>query len=377
VVGGSELVMAEAARGLAARGYRTEILTSCAVDHYTWANALPAGVSEDRGVTVRRFETERGHSARAHAALAGKIHAEDELELAQELAFLSGPLRVPELCRWLARHSADFDAIVFSPYLNWTTVFGAAVDPGRSIVMPCLHDEPEAYLQVVASLLAEAAGVWFLSEPEHQLGHRISNLPAHHHVVGAAVEVPGSYHPARFRARHGLDRPFVLFAGRREDGKGWRSLVSAFGAAVLRHDLPFDLVTAGVGVPWIPPEIADRVIDLGYLGASELPDAFAAASAYVQPSRHESFSRTVMEAWLAGIPVIAIAEGEVVSWHCERSGGGLTYGDVYELAECLRFLAEAPDVAAALAGQGREYVLGNYTWPLVLDAMEQSLEPFL
>jgi glycosyltransferase involved in cell wall biosynthesis len=376
VVGGSELVMAEAARGLAARGYRTEILTSCAVDHYTWANAIPAGVSEDRGVTVRRFETERGHSPRAHAALAEQIRAEEDLELAQELAFLSGPLRVPDLCRWLARHSSSFDAIVFSPYLNWTTVFGAAVDPDRSIVMPCLHDEPEAYLRVVASTLAEAAGVWFLSEPEHQLGHRITNLPAHHHVVGAAVDVPGSYDAPRFRARHGLDRPFVLYAGRREDGKGWRALVSAFGAAVLRHDLPFDLVTVGVGVPWIPPQVSERVIDLGYLDPAELPHAFAAAAAYVQPSRHESFSRTVMEAWLAGIPVIAFSEGEVVSWHCERSGGGLTYGDVYEFAECLRFLAEAPQAAAALAARGREYVLGNYTWPVVLDSMERSLESF-
>jgi glycosyltransferase involved in cell wall biosynthesis len=365
--------MAEAARGLAARGYRTEVLTSCAVDHYTWANALRPGVSEDRGVTVRRFETELAHSLRAHAALAERIHAEDDVELAEEVAFLSGPMRVPDLCRWLARHSSGFDAIVFSPYLNWTTVFGASVDPDRSIVMPCLHDEPQAYLRIVAAMLSEAAGVWFLSEPEHQLGHRITNLPARHHVVGAAVDVPCTYDAAGFRARHRLSRPFLLYAGRREDGKGWRSLASAFGAAVLRHDIPFDLVTVGVGVPWIPSQIEDRVIDLAYLDATELPHAFAAAAAYIQPSRHESFSRTVMESWLAGTPVIATASGEVVNWHCERSGGGLSYGDTYEFAECLRFLAEAPEVAAELAARGREYVLDNYTWPVVLDSMEQSL----
>ena len=105
-----------------------------------------------------------------------------------------------------------------------------------------------------------------------------------------------------------------------------------------------------------------------------MPSAFAAAEALVQPSTNESFSRTLMEAWLAGTPVIASAAGEVVTWHCERSGGGLLYRDELELGECLRFAAEAPKLAAELAGRGRDYVLANYTWPRVLDAMEASLE---
>jgi glycosyltransferase involved in cell wall biosynthesis len=80
-----------------------------------------------------------------------------------------------------------------------------------------------------------------------------------------------------------------------------------------------------------------------------------------------------MEAWLAGTPVIASAAGEVVTWHCERSGGGLTYADELEFAQCLRFLAEGPKAAAVLAERGRSYVLANYTWEIVLDAMEGSL----
>ena len=39
-------------------------------------------------------------------------------------------------------------------------------------------------------------------------------------------------------------------------------------------------------------------------------------------------------------------------------------------------MAEAPKLAGELARQGREYVLSNYTWPGVLDAMEASLEAF-
>ena len=116
------------------------------------------------------------------------------------------------------------------------------------------------------------------------------------------------------------------------------------------------------------------MIDLGLVSDRDRDDAFAAASAYLQPSTLESFSRTVMEAWLAGTPVIANAASAVVSWHCERSGAGLTYDDGADFEQCLRFVAEAPAEAAALAAPGRDYVLDNYTWPVTLDRMEASLE---
>jgi glycosyltransferase involved in cell wall biosynthesis len=127
----------------------------------------------------------------------------------------------------------------------------------------------------------------------------------------------------------------------------------------------------------VPAELASRVVDLGFLPIEEMPHAFAAAEAVVQPSTNESFSRLVMEAWLAGTPVIANASGEVVAWHCERSGGGLVYADDHEFVHCLRFVAQAPKAAAALAEAGRQYVLANYTWDLVLDRMEESLARFV
>ena len=51
--------MREAAQGLAQRGHAVEVLTTCARDHYTWADAYPPGTSVADGVTVRRFELAR------------------------------------------------------------------------------------------------------------------------------------------------------------------------------------------------------------------------------------------------------------------------------------------------------------------------------
>ncbi len=374
VVGGSEAVMAEAAWGLAARGHTVELLTTCARSHFTWENEFPPGETQDHGIVIHRFPTVSAISRVLAGELERRVQRSERLSESEEIAWVNGRLRVPDLYLHLVANAERFDAIVLSPYLFWSTIYGAAVAPERTIVMPCLHDESYAYLKVVEKTISAAAGVWFLSEPEHQLGHRIApGMSSHHPVVGAAVDVPSSYDPAGFRERHGLRRPFILYAGRREDGKGWRQLLAAYAASLVGNDLPFDLVTVGVGAPQVPSGIKDRVIDLGFMSTEELPNAFAAAAAMVQPSVNESFSRTMMEAWLAGTLVIANARGEVITWHCERSGGGLTYSDELEFAQCLHFLAEAPESARALAARGRDYVLANYTWPLVLDRMEHSL----
>ena len=377
VVGGSESVVREAAHGLAARGYDVELLTTCAVDHYTWANELEPGCTLDGSVTVRRFPTIQGRDPAGWTGVQERLLAGDHLDEAEEIAWINGRFRVPDLYLYLAGHAEQYAAIVFSPYLFWSTLYCAGISPERTILMPCLHDEPYAYLRSVAASLASSAAVWFLSEPEHQLGHRLAPVAAHHAVIGAAVGVPDAYDPEGFRDRYDLRRPYVLYAGRREGGKGWEALVAGFGMASLRHRLPFDLVTVGVGQAKVPSWLEHRVVDLGYLAPAEVPDAFAAAEAFVQPSANESFSRTIMESWLAETVVIANGESEVVTWHCERSGGGLVYADELELGQCLRFVAEAPKQAGELARRGREYVLGNYTWPSVLDAMERSLEVFL
>ncbi len=187
--------------------------------------------------------------------------------------------------------------------------------------MPCLHDETYARLDVVKPVLAEPASVWFLSEPEHRLAHTLGPVSEHHVVTGAGVDVPAGYDPDGFRARHGIDRPFLLYAGRRERDKGWDWLLDTFGEAQWRGGVDVDLVTIGVGEVRPPAGLDRRVIDLGFLSDEERNDAFAAALAYVQPSRMESFSRTIMEAWLAGTPVLWIEGSEVVAWHCRAVRG--------------------------------------------------------
>lgn len=374
VIGGAEAVVREAASGLADRGWEVEVLTTCARDHFTWANEYEPGVSRADGLTVRRFPTVVDTARAERAGIGQAILAGNRIDLYHQQRWMNDDLRVPELYHHLLDHSQDYRAIVFAPYLFWTTFACGQIDPARTILMPCLHDEPEAQLDIFAPLFSGARGLWFLSDPEADLANRLFDLGRRQRVVGSGIDVPDGYDPEGFRRRHGIDGRFVLYAGRREGGKRWEWLLDAFARATRRQRLPFQLVTMGTGEIHPPDEIADRVVDLGFLDAAERNDAFAAADAYLQPSPLESFSRTIMEAWLAGTPVIANGASDVVVWHCERSGAGLTFDDADELEQCLAFVASAPEQARALAAPGRDYVLTHYRWPGVLDALEESLD---
>jgi glycosyltransferase involved in cell wall biosynthesis len=365
-------VMAEAAFGFASRGHEVEVLTTTAVDHYSWANELPEGAREESGVVVRRFAAVRQPSRAALKAQlcvqAGHLPGVDH-----QVSWLGFHFSCPGLFEHIARHGPAYDALVFSPYLFWSTTACLPLAADRAVLMPCLHDEAYARLDLVRATLAMPALVWFLSGPEHRLAHALGPLARLHSVTGAGVPVPKNYDPVGFRRRHGLSKPFLLYAGRREGGKGLSWLLRALavsGAAV-------DLVVIGKGEPGstlsLPPGLAGRVVDLGFVRDSERDDAFAAALAYVQPSLVESFSRTTMEAWLAGTPVLGLASNEVVAWHLRRCGGGLPFSDASSLAAAISRLQTEEGLAAGLAAAGRRYVIEHYTWPVVLDRMEASL----
>ncbi|MHB8505310.1 MAG: glycosyltransferase family 4 protein [Acidimicrobiales bacterium] len=372
VVGGSEALSREIAVGLAGRGWDVEVLTTCATDHYTWENTLPPGAGWEDGLVVRRFPTVAQWSEAGRRAQL-RIQRGEIPSLDEQLSWLGWRFTVPGLYDHLLRRGDEYDALLFAPYLFWTTTVCLPVVADRAISMPCLHDETYARLDVVRPALTAPARLWFLSQPEHDLAHRLASLPDAHTVTGAGIDVPSCYHPERFRARYGLSRPFVLYAGRREPEKGWDRLVEQYRDALSGAAPGVDLVTMGVGEVSIPEDLAGRVVDVGRVSDEQRNDALAAAAAYVQPSRMESFSRTIMEAWLAGTPVLAVEDSEVVAWHCRRSGGGLLFRDGPSLAACLGTVVNDHERAGELAQRGRRYVLENYRWDVVLDRMEADL----
>ncbi len=373
LTGGAEIVLRKMAERLQDRGWDVEILTTCATDHHTWDNVLPPGTSLEGGLRVRRFPVV-GDPIPERADLERRILGPEPLSLAEQQRWMNSGMRVPELFHHLLDTAEDYRALVFTPYLFWVAFACSQVAPERSLLWTCLHDEPYAHLELFQPVFSGVSGLFFQSD--RSTSWPTGWCPTWRRTPRWAA---GSRFPsATTRTRSG--RGTGSAAGSCSTpaaARGRRAGTSCSPGSLPRcaaHDLPLSLVTMGGGEVRAPAEIADRVIDLGFLPDAERDDAFAAADAYVQPSRYEAFSRTIMEAWLAGTPVIANAGSDVVAWHCRRSGAGLLYADQHEFEQCLLFLADAPRVAARLAAGGRDYVLAHYQWDGVLDQVEAALD---
>lgn len=375
VVGGAEVVFAEIAHGLAARGWEVEVLTTCARDHYTWANEYPAGTSVDGELTIRRFPTIIDTPGKHRDHIGHRLLAGERLSIPEQQLWINDSLRVPDLWHHVLDHGTDYRAMILGPYMFWTTYAVGQIHPERTFLIPCLHREPAASLEIYQPLFEGARGIFFLSDPERDLANELFHLPAQHEVVGSGIDLPDTYDVEGFRTRFGIDGPFIYYAGRREWAKGWTDLVDAFRELRAGRDGRLKLVTSGAGEAGAAGgDLGDALVDLGFLDTADRDAAMAAASAYVQPSALESFSRTVLEAWGAGTPVIANRLSEVVAWHVERSGAGVLYQGHQELVEALTMLDAEPDTFARLAEGGRDYVEKHYEPARVLDRFEANLD---
>ncbi len=118
------------------------VLTTCATDHLTWANALPEGIEDDGPLTVHRFATEAPRQMRSFNRLSDAVlnHGNDRVTEEHWLAE-QGP-RVPELLAHLASNRDHYDAFIFFTYLYLPTAWGVPLVAHKALVVPTAHDEP-------------------------------------------------------------------------------------------------------------------------------------------------------------------------------------------------------------------------------------------
>jgi glycosyltransferase involved in cell wall biosynthesis len=100
-------------------------------------------------------------------------------------------------------------------------------------------------------------------------------------------------------------------------------------------------------------------------------DLLAALDVFVLPSRHEPFGIVILEAWAAGLPVIAAKVGglqKLIS-HAE-DGLHFPSGDAPALTAALATLSSDPSYRHSLAAAGLAKVLRQYTWKAVAAQLE-------
>jgi glycosyltransferase involved in cell wall biosynthesis len=363
--GGAEVFCKGLALALKGVGKDVTVLTTCCRDpfHDWGANHLPAGESDVDGIRVLRFPVVRGNSqlyGQYHQVVAGG----GDLSEDQEVEMLANGIHSDELCAHISANSSEY-LFFFLPYLYGTTWFGMrAADPDHAFLIPCLHNEPFAYMVAMQQLFHRARGCLFLSQPERDFASALFDLTGKPQCLlggGVSREVAGN--AERFRARHGVKGPFALFVGRKVPGKGADMLAKYFGDYLaLNPQEEAGLVMIGKGDLEIPADLRGRIVEPDTPTPEDVFDAMAACEFLVQPSFFESFSLVLMEAWMNRKPALVNGECEVIRHHVLESNGGLFFSSFGEFAEAFRFLRRNPAACAAMGSAGEHYVRSNYLW---------------
>lgn len=388
ITGGSETLAREVAERLAG-DYRITVFTSCARDYVTWRNELPAGLSRLGGVDVRRFPARGERDLAAFNAFAEPLYGlEEEQETGRdadpahepnagaapkrrsradehEFLRLQGP-EVPALVEALRDERDRFAACVFFTYLYYPTCRGLEAVPERSALVPTTHDEPPLRFSIYRELFARPRAFGFLTPAEEALVRGRFALGSRRALqVGMGVDVPRAPDVAATLGRLGIARPYAIYAGRIDAGKGCAEMLAHHER--YRRTRPGALDLLLIGRLAMPEPRQQGVRYLGFLDEDAKAAAIAGARAMVCPSPFESLSIALLEALALGTPGLVNARSEVLKEHAVRSGAALYYTDADEYGEAMDLLARDDSLHRALSSSGRRYVEAEFRWDVVLD----------
>lgn len=376
VAGGSEAACREVAERLAARGHDVHVVTSRAKSYVDWADHFPEGTSELGGITVHRLSVRdvRRHEqfAPLHARMITNPRA--PLFVQRDWLRIQGP-DLPGLAPWLEEHAGGFDAAIFFTYLYPTTAFGLPIAAKHcpTILVPTAHDEPMLEFRVFDEPVRRADGLVCLTPEELELVQRRFRFTPDAAVIGIGLDPEIHADEHRFRTAFDIgDRPYLVFLGRVDPGKGSDELVRLFVEYKRRR--PSDLALVIVGEPVTRPKPHRDIVLTGFVDEQTKLDAVAGASVLVQPSYFESFSLALCEGWLAEKPALVQGRCAVLAGQSARSGAGLPYRSFAEFAESLDRLLGDEGLRRAMGAAGRRYVTEQYAWDDVLDEYEAFIE---
>lgn len=379
-VGGAETLLKRLAEYAASADCDVSMLTTCAEDHFTWANTLPPGRKQVGALHVEYFPVDDNRDRSAFLRIQQAISNGRDISEQEQRTWVRNSVNSRALYDHLRNHVRAYDAIVMGPYLFGLIFEAGRICPEKTVLVPCLHDEPFAYLSIMRELFDSVAGFMFNAEPERELASRLFSIPDEKcHVVGMGLDDFNADPDDIARAYKKINAPYLIYAGRREPLKGTPLLLDYVRAFRERTGRDIKLVFTGSGEINAPAELAEHIVDLGFVSEEKKHNAMAGALAFIHPSINESFGIVLLESWLAQTPVLVHTQSHVLRWQCQRSGGGFWFRNYPEFEEELLLLLKNKKLRDTLGTAGRAYVLQEYNWERVgnklLDVLNSLRQP--
>jgi 1,4-alpha-glucan branching enzyme len=194
-------------------------------------------------------------------------------------------------------------------------------------------------------------------------------------IIPPGISLDDWAHPETDRLPdEALPEGYFLFAGRIAPNKGLPVLLDALARIDAAHRPPIVLMGHDWGErPALEAQarrlgIADRVKFLGHVrDLHEYRGVMRHARAFVLPSEYEAFGLVLLEAMVAGTPIVASAVGGVpeVLLH-GRAGRLVPYNDPDALAHAMRAVVEDPDGTADRRAFGLTRVR-EFDWSVAVD----------
>ena len=357
VAGGSEAH----ARGLAQalrKTHEVEVLTTCARDYLSWRNEFETGESVVDGIRVTRFAVGKTRDLGRFAAVSDHVFNEaHERDDEERWVAENGPF-CPDLVAAVSSRS-DVDFFLCYSYRYFTGIKGALAAGARAVLVPTAEEDDAIKLGVFADLFRSVRGFLYLTPEEKALIEKAAgSISARSRVIGSGLNVSRAGREPRKR----LAAPdsYVLYVGRIDRNKGVDTLFRYF--LWLLDEWPDCPPLLLVGHPVLDIPAHPKIRHLGYVSEDEKSSLIEGADVLLMPSRYESLSMIVLEAWALERPVLANAACAVLEGQCRRSNGGLYYRDYAEFRLMLRRLMADSNGRAAMGKSGASYVTANYSW---------------
>ncbi|MFB0566596.1 MAG: glycosyltransferase family 4 protein [Candidatus Aminicenantaceae bacterium] len=372
VMGGSELSCRQIAEKLVDRGYDCTVFTTTAKDYITWKNEYPQGETILNGVVIKRFRVKKKRDIKSFNRFSDWIFShrhthEDEIEWLEQ----QGPY-CPALIKALGKEVDNHDIFIFFTYLYYNTYWGLRRIKGKIVLVPTAHDEPALRLDFMKEVFSTPDAFMFNTESEKEmLKQRFSFENKYHDIVGVGVEIPEELERLRFSQKYGIIPPYILYAGRIEEGKGCRELVNYF-LRFSQKNLKLSLVFIGKLLMKLP--VHPSIKYLGFLSPEEKNEAMSSALVTIHSSHYESLCMAALESMAVRTPLLVQEKAEPLKQHCIKGKSGLCYSNYEEFEMALELFLNDSRLREIMGDNGLEYVVRNYSWPKVIGKYTKLFE---